>query len=283
MNSFVVRHGLFYPIIIKLSREKEILEIIYSDLEIQGGDVFGQSLNHSIALDSLTKYLLITTDPELLDQKHYFEYEESNTGLVNADGAMIPVYAGTHITEDVVTFTDKPKIKVMVPFKNGKPIYKREAGFYFGIGAYLGGEKVEKASEEQYFRAGSGGVFPLGYCHSIGASRFVVRYGGAIRFQTGEHQSDYNLGLISESVLTYQTRHINYGIGGQYDFANSIKANGETYKFKPVFSPKFLLEARLGGYMNVGVEYVITDFKTDRNELFKGNRFGLFVRMFFGK
>lgn len=283
LNSFVVRQSLFYPIIIKLSNEKDILEIIQSDLDIQGGDVYGQLLNLDIAIDSLTKYILITTDPELLNEKHYYEYEDANTGLVNADGAMVPVYSGAQIIEDVLTFTDQPKLKVMVPFKNGKPVYKRERGFYFGLGAYFGGEKVEKASEEQYFRAGSGGVFSIGYSHSIGASRFVARYGGSFRFQTGEHQSDYNLGLISEGVLTYQTRHINYGIGGQYDFANTIKANGETYTFNPVFSPKVLIEARFGGYLSVGGEYIITDFKTDRDELFKGNRFGIFVRMFFGK
>ena len=284
LSSFVYRHRLFYPIIIKLTEENDIQEIIQSELNVQGGDMFGQQLNYSIKLDSLTKYMLVTTDPELVSQPHYFEYEETSTSIIDVDGAVIPVYDDeSYVVEDMITFTDKPKIKVMVPFKNGKLVYRLEQGFYFGMGAYLGGEEVEKASEEQYFRAGGGAAFPFGYCHPIASSRFVARYGMSFRFQTGEFQGEYNLGLASETVLTYQMRFVNIGLGGQYDFANTIKAAGETYKFNPVFSPKVVLEGRLAGYISIGGEYVFTDFKTDRNELFYGDRFGIFIRIFVGK
>lgn len=283
ISSFVYRHNLYYPIVIKLSRNKELQEIIQGDITITGGDVFGQSIKYLVGIDTSTHFLLVTTDPELFSTKHYFEYSDVNSGVMDAGGTMVPVNMGSYIVEDVVTITDEPKLKVMLPFKNGKPIYKRETGVYFGIGFLFGGEAVAEASEEQDFRAGGGGVFAFGYSHAIGASNVVARYSTGIRFQTGQEQRDNSFGLIGDIGLTYQTRHINFGIGGQYDFANTIKAAGETYKFKPVLSPKLLLEGRLGGYMNVGLEYIFTQFETKEKETFDGNRFGLYIRMFFGK
>lgn len=283
LRSFVVKDNVYYPIVIKLSDQMEFQELIQGDLDIQGVDVFGFSLDHKIGIDTTTKYLLVTTDPEMLSSTHVFEHEEANTGVMNTNGTMTPIYLGTSVIVEEFNFTDKPKVKILLPFKNRKPIYKRETGFYFGMGFYFGGEKVEEATEEQDFRAGGGGVFPIGYSHSIGASNFVARYSGSIRFQTGDEKDSWNFGLLADAVVTYQTRYINFGLGTQYDFSNAIKARGEHYKFKPVISPKMVVDVRLSGYMSVGLEYVYTNFKTSKNERFHGNRMGLVVRMFFGK
>lgn len=283
VKSFVVRHKIYYPIILKLTEEFDIQEIIQSEIELQGADMFGMSIDHHIGVDSTTKYILITTDPELLSDKYLFEQERVNSGIINADGTISPTYSETIVEEREIAFTDNPKVKVLLPFKNGKPIYKRESGFYFGMGFYIGGEKVEEANEEQYFRAGVGAVIPIGYSHTFGASNFVGRYGLAFRFQSGDENNTYNLGLLTDASVTYQTKYINFGLGLQYDFANRIKAHVKNYNFKPAFSPKVLLEGRLSGYMNIGVEYVLTNFETKAGQKFHGNRLGVMIRIFLGK
>ncbi|MCK9452679.1 MAG: hypothetical protein M0Q90_13380 [Bacteroidales bacterium] len=124
----------------------------------------------------------------------------------------------------------------------------------------------------------------LGYSHSLLSSNFVGRYGAGIRYQGSKDGDARNFGYLSEIIISYQTRYINLGVGGQIDFGNSIiDLDGKKYNFETAIGPKLILEGRFNGIGSIGLEYILMNFVTTEDEKYSGNRIGLSVKFFFGK
>lgn len=283
LRSLVYKSQIYYPIIIKLSDSFEIQEIIKQKVSLEGSDLFGWGINNEIVLNKKTRYLLVTTDPQLKSKNFTHVYSQQNSTPVYSGSTMIVVPTNVSVNNISIRFTDNPKIIMSVPTRMYYRPFKREKGFYYGLGIYFGGDKVADNPSGDDYKAGSGAVFPIGYSHSIGNSNFVARYGIAIRYQGSQDGNSRNLGYFLDGIVSYQTRYVNFGTGLHYDFASSIRdLNGKVYKFDPVLSPKFVLEGRVKGIANMGFEYIIADFKSEGVN-YNANRIGWFMRFFLGQ
>lgn len=283
-RSLVNRLQFFYPIIIKLNDKFEILEVINKEIEFEGSELFGLYFLNSIDIDESTRYILVTTISDLISKNITHIYEEQYSTAIYTGSTLIYVPTTKSTVSKNIVFTDNPRISVWVASKNNKKIYRRESGVYWGFGVSFGGDEVANNPSGDNYRAGGGGKMTLGYSHSVFSSNFVGRYGVGIRYQGSKNGDARNLGYLSEILISYQTRYINLGVGGQVDFGNSIRdLDGKTYKFKTAIGPKLILEARFNGIGNIGLEYILMNFSTTENEKYSGNRIGFSVKFFFGK
>lgn len=282
-KSLVYKSQIFYPIFIKLNDKYEVQEVIMGNLEIEGSELYGMYDESIINIDKTTRYILITTDTALVSKSmtHVYETQSSTAIYTGSTPIFIPV---SSIASKEIIMSDTPRLLVWVPFAKNRKIFKRENGIYWGLGASFGGEKVADNPNGDNYRAGGGAIITLGYTHSILSSNFVGRYGAGFRYQGNKDGDARNLGYLSEVILTYQTRYVNLGIGGQIDMGNSTRdMEGNIFKFETAAGPKFVLEGRYEGILSVGLEYILMNFSTTENRDYKGNRLGVAVKFFLGK
>jgi hypothetical protein len=284
IRSLVDKSLFFYPVILKLTSEFKLQDIIQESVRIDGSDINGMGFSSTIGIDMNTRYILITTDPSLVTKSFTHVYKQQNS---------IPFYTGSTLIivpmppatvyKDIV-FSDVPKFIIQVPSGAGTIPFKRENGFYMGLGVSFGGDKVADNPGGDDYKVGGGGIMNVGYTHSIYSSNFVGRYGAGFRYQGNKDGDARNMGFLTEALITYQTRYINFGAGGQFDFASSIKnTEGKVFNFKPQVGPKFILEWRFKGIGNIGIEYIVMDCTTKDDKKYSGNRIGIMMRFFFGK
>jgi hypothetical protein len=287
IRSLIENYELFYPIIVKLNSDFELQEIIKSTIRIEGTDFIDLGDLRLISADKSTKYLLITTDSSLINRKFPYFYEMNNVNI-------LPIYTGTDmiynstysssVIYNNITFSDKPRISIIVPTKMSKRPIRREDGIYFGLGTNFGGDKVLDNPGGDPYKAGGGAFICAGYSHPMHFLNFVGRYGIGYRYQgSKEGGNARNSGILSEAILVLQTNWINIGVGGQLDIANSVRdLKGQEVNFKTNLGPKFVLEYRYKGFGNLGLEYLLMDYSSTDNRKYNGNRIGVAMRFFFG-
>ncbi|MCT4664202.1 MAG: hypothetical protein N4A45_03085 [Flavobacteriales bacterium] len=279
LKSIEHRKKYYYPIIIKLDKEFEIINIQKDTIELEGDEVYGISQTSKVSIDTNTSYILITTEKKILSKRITYSYSSQNLMPVSTGSSIIYVPSGQSYMNKKIYFSDDPKFYFQIPNKNGRKLFRKEQGIFFGFGAFLGGEKLGKT------QIGGGATMVLGAALHITGTSLVGRGEIGIRYQGSKDDKAENIGFFTAGVLTYQTKYVNLGFGGQYDFGSSItNTNGKKYNFVPQLGPKFLIEARLDGRLHLGVEYILMkEVKDKENRIYNGNRFSLMLRMFIGK
>jgi hypothetical protein len=273
---------MFFPVIITLDDDYNVNEIIIKPIEIQSTGFGRKDYNVAISIDQSTRYILVTTIPELLSSSFIHSFEVLETIPFTIGSSVYYINRGTATEFETIRFIEKPGILVRVASGGNRRIFMREDGIYLGIGTNFGGEKVADNPSGDNYRAGGGGIISMGISHSVFTTNFVGRYGGGIRYQGSKDGDARNLGYIAEAVLTYQTRYFNFGFGGQIDMGNSTRhLDGNVTRFKRAIGPKFTLEWRAGGFAHLGFEYLTNDFYTTENQKYRGNRIGVTARFFF--
>ncbi|TVQ94159.1 MAG: hypothetical protein EA393_01235 [Bacteroidetes bacterium] len=281
-ETIILNSRLFYPIFITLSADYETRDIIKDKLQIEGNPLAGISHTSHIEVDNTIRYILVTTDSSLVSQSISHMYEISGMRAVYSGSTPIFVPSSTQTVFQHIEFTDEPMLQVKVASASNREIFTREDGFYFGLGVNFGGEQVANNPSGDNYRAGGGGLITFGYSRSLFSSDFVGRAGLGYRLQGSYDGDARNRGIFSDLVLTWQTRHINVGAGGQLETANSIRdLQGNVTTFKTTIVPKFIMEYRIvDGSVNMGAEFLPGSFTTTQNQTFTGNRFALALKFF---
>lgn len=283
-KSYVSKLKLFYPIFIKLNANFEIQEEVKTKLNMVGEQLYGIYNSSTVTIDKNTKYILLTTDSNLISKDISYAYQTSNISPIYTGSTVVYVPTSRNTVDVNIQFTDIPTIQVGVPTQNNRKIFKRENGLYWGFGASFGGDKVANNPSGDDYKVGGGALFTLGYTHSLFSSNFVGRYGGGFRYQGSKDGDARNMGYVTEALITYQTKYVNIGVGGQSEFGNSIRdLSGKIYRFDAAIGPKFVLEGRFQGKMNIGLEYIMNNFTSNENQLYNGNRIGIGLKFFMGK
>lgn len=281
-ETIILNSRLYYPIFITLSEDYEIRDIIKEKLQIEGNPLAGMSHTSHIEVDNTVRFILVTTDSALVSHSISHMYEISGMRAVYSGSTPIFVPSSAQSVLQHIEFTDEPLLQVKVASNRNREIINREGGFYFGLGVNFGGEKIADNPSGDNYRAGGGGLIAFGYSHSLFSSDLVGRAGVGYRFQGSYDGDARNRGIFSDVVLTWQTRHISFGAGGQLETANSIKdLQGNVTRFKTTVIPKFILEYRMvDGTINMGAEFLPGSFTTTQNQTFSGNRFALALKFF---
>ncbi|TVQ08579.1 MAG: hypothetical protein EA361_16370 [Bacteroidetes bacterium] len=282
VTTHVYDSKMYYPIFIKLTDKFEVQETITPTLEIEGTGFDNMEHTQHIAYDKTTRYILITTAPSLVGQNLYHSYEVQTSRAVYTPTVPIIVPSGKKPAIARITFTAAPRISVKVASSGNAEIYRRQTGFYFGLGSLFGGEKVANNPSGDDYRAGGGAAISIGYSIPLAASDMGIRTALGFRYQ-GSYDGDANSkGYFSEILFTWQTKVLTAGGGGQLETNNSIRdLNGNVTRFKKTFGAKLIMEIRLADRINMGLEYLPFNFYTLNDVPVKGNRIGLSLKFFY--
>ncbi|MES2480275.1 MAG: hypothetical protein V4561_14415 [Bacteroidota bacterium] len=283
IKSLVVKNKVYYPIFFTLNKDFQVIRMEKNAIEFEGSLLFGLYIRDHILVDKNTKYLLMVSDSSMISKNVDHQFDAQNSKAIYTGNSVIftPGNPGRSVK---MTISDLPKVILEVPYFRRKKPFTREHGVYFGFGVCFGGEKVASNPDGDDYRVGGGAVFQLGYAQSLFSSPLVYRIGTGIRYQGSKNGVGRNLACPSEFVITYQTRYLNFGFGGQLETNNSTRDfNGKIFQFKPALGPKFLIEGKDRGVVNLSIEYILTNFKTTNNVLYSGNRIGFAFKFFFGR
>ncbi len=272
---------LYYPIVVKLTDKFEVQEIITPALEIEGTRPYNMEHTQYIVYDKTTRYILLTTNPTLVGQNLYHFYEVPTSRAVYTPTVQIFVPSGKKSAIARISFTATPRIFVKVASSDNAEIFQRQTGFYLGIGALFGGQTVVINPKGGNYRAGGGAALSMGYSIPLASTNMGVRAALGIRYQGRFDGNANSKGYFSELLLTWQTKVLTLGGGGQLETNNSIKdLNGNVTRFKKTFGGKLMMEFRLFKKINLGIEYLPFNFYTQNDLPVQGNRIGLSVKVF---
>lgn len=278
----MVRQKKIYPsIYILLDENLEVISIIGDEIKLDNIylGALGQVSKINISPD--IKYILqtqIISDEQ--SDIEYIDQQTNNIGVpVGNTYMVIPV--GTKQVTRKFGLANTPKTQIHAPFNKSKKPILRTTGIYMGVGVDFGGEKVALNTNGDDYRAGGGAAFVLGYSQILNHSRFSLRGGIGYKYQGNQEGDASNQGGFMEAIIVWQTKNINLGIGGQYDFSNKIKTEeGDIIPFENEFGPKFLLEYKWQ-MLTFGAEYILMDFN-HKSTQYHANRFGFSIKFFSG-
>lgn len=282
LASLVEENKFYFPFFITLDDSLNFLDIVKESIALTGGNSHQQlGQEYDIPIHEEVKYLLITTDPSLQGKRFDHLLESSNTTAIYSGSTVVYIPSSTIYRNQNILFGDDPQFKILVPTKSRNTPLKREKGIYLGFGVSFGGERVADNPSGDDYRAGGGAIFNLGYSSIIFHSDFVARYGLGFRYQGSRDGDARNIGFFGEASVTHQTKFINFGIGLHSDFGNSIRnLEGNEFDFKTSIGPKFLMEYRLEGIGNMGLEYLLMDYETKDGIEYGGNRLMITIKFF---
>jgi hypothetical protein len=284
LSSHLHNSMIYYPVIVKLNDNFEIQELIKEELDISGTPAHRAEHTSFIEVDNTTRYILLTTDPAMKGKSVIHFYESSEMLAVHTGITPIFVPSASRQQFSQYKFTTIPQISIRVASANNREIFRREQGYYFGLGAAFGGEKVADNPGGDSYRAGGGATISLGFGRSVFSSDFVMRFGLGMRYQGSQQGKGSNRGIFTEIMATWQTPEINIGLGGQLDAANSVTdSEGKIIAFRPALGPKISLEYRVAGMGNIGLEYLPVSFNTTNNVRYSGNRIALAMKFFLNR
>jgi len=282
-SSLLMGNTFYAPLYVLLDENYHIIDIIDEELNITPNPLKNDAQITEIIIDPSIKYILQTT--YLGDVKERFDHETTTNNSVGiytgSSFVFVPVGSSTFSTK--VSYAKTPKTKLITPVGKSTEIFERTTGIYTKIGVDFGGSKVANNSNGDDYRAGGGAVFLLGYSQIIHGSCFSVSGGLGIRYQGAQEGDASNQGGLLESVVYFQTKYINIGVGGQYDFANKITDEERNiYKFGSEIGPKVVLDIKFTKEVSLGLEYIHMDFTDTRNKMYSGNRIMLSVKIHSG-
>jgi len=281
-SSIVNKNEFYAPTYILLNKDYQMISIIDDEINIKSNGLSNPSQTTDININSNVKYILQTT--KVIEDSASFDHQSESANLVGiyTGSSMVYVPMGSTSSTREIVFSKTPKTKVLSPIgKNIQPL-QRDIGIYGSIGVNFGGERVADNPDGDDYRAGGGAVFMFGYSHIMFRSSFTVRAGVGYRYQGSKKGNASNQGGIGEAVLSFQTRYISFGIGGNYDFANKIvDMENKSYRFNNQIGPKAVLDIRFGSMITMGLEYIMTNYTTT-NSSYRGNQIALSVKFFSG-
>ncbi len=274
LQSTLKAGAVFYPVVAILDREFNVKRVIkpHARIESLGMNKFGFDLDFPIWPDE--PYMVLTTDPELLDQQGYY---------TSSTSAMTPVYLGTTTvyvqgsTQEVLRrgrLTTEPHVQLMLPYEGNARPYVRQQGWLFEFGVTTGGDKVYANPDGDPYNVGGGAIVGLGYAQQLFDSpHWLSRYSLGMRYQGGQGSSS---GVVFKSGLVYAYRHLNIGAGVYVDLFNESKSiMGETTGFDDSVGGMVFVELRASDYLNIGLQYIDIDYKSQEGVPFDGRQLGI--------
>lgn len=282
-SSLLVGNTFYAPLYILLDENYNIIDIIDEELNITPNPLKNDAQITEIIIDPPIKYILQTS--YLGDVKERFDHEitTNNSVGIYTGSTMVFIPVGSSTFNTKVSYSKTPKTKLITPVGKNIEIFERTTGLYTKLGVDFGGARVANNTNGDDYRVGGGAVMLLGYSHIIHGSCFSVSGGLGYRYQGAQERDASNQGGLLESVAYFQTKYINIGVGGQFDFANKIRdEEGEIYKFGSEIGPKVVLDIKFTKEVSMGLEYIHMDFTDTRNKMYSGNRLMLSVKLHSG-
>lgn len=278
LTSSVQNDKLFYPIVLLLSDQLDVLQEIKKEIRLTNKEAKKVSMRVNITVEPQVKYLVITTDPSLFGKS--IEYRKHMAGMMPIYSGNSIIYIPTRGTIDTteINFSSNAALYLALPHQDEYEPVKKQQGLFYDVGASFGGEKVAANPKGDNYNAGSGAIMSVGYGFPLSTLRgWTVRTSFGLRYQGGEGESQ---GIITQAAILYSTRYINLGAGIYGDLANSIKdiEDRET-KFENAFGPALIAEWRASAQVDFGLKYIFMDYQTKQGVAYKGNKAVVYINI----
>ncbi len=275
VDSRVFKGQFYYPIILILDENLELIQEVRQPIEFQQLTLSQQRFLTGDLLDENAKYLVITTDPTNFGKGVDYLVESSNSTPIYSGGTVIFVPGRTRQLLNTASISSEGKIKILLPFDFGESPQRRYQGFTFEFGIGFGGERIAENPDGDDYRAGGGAVFSAGYSKNFKGTPINWRVLGGFRYQGGQGT---NQGFHFLPSLYLSTRYVNFGAGLQFDFGNSVKApDGTKTSFTGATGLNIWLEGKLMETLGFNLFHISTEYEDSNSIVYSGSRTGFML------
>jgi len=276
LSSLIHDDQLYQPVVVLLSRDFRVLREI--DLPTRVSTVVGKGLGVSrdIMISGDAAYMVIKTDPILIGKTIEYQKNNSTTMPVSSGGTTTYVPGPSFRTVARAQYSNSAELNIMVPYRDNFRPVERQQGSYMTIGVSFGGDRVAVNPTGDNYNAGSGGIIGVGYAKPLFKSQTLLgRLSIAGRYQGGEGNSQ---GIVGKAMVVHSEKYFNVGGGLYLDFMNQVEdINGVTTEFEDSAGGAVFAEWRMGSNASLGVQYLMTDYETDKGVTYDGNQFSLYL------